>query len=235
VVGNLADGSGCSTGNFCLVGQTCKFGLCLGGTARVCGDECNTDGGCDQTNAVCLKVPLDNGVTPCQGGAGLCWNGGCCTGCVNVGCEPGNTPAACGKQGQTCVACPNSKYDCLLGACACKGCFAGSLFSKTCNVPMDPTHCGPVNGNCKTCPANACQDATCSPTGACGTLNHPDGSACPKGVCVGGACCAGCTVTSGSTLLCRPGNTNAECGVGGASCSTCSPTEACTLGLCVTS
>jgi MYXO-CTERM domain-containing protein len=79
--GAINNGSPCSTGTLCFVGQTCQSGACAGGTAVNCDDAnpCTTDA-CDAMTG-CTHTPANQGGTcvdgnPCTSGdvcnAGVC-------------------------------------------------------------------------------------------------------------------------------------------------------------------
>lgn len=115
---NVTANTACSTGNACIVGETCQGGACVGGAGRVCPSDNNpcTSTTCDPATG-CGHTPVDDGMT-CTG-TGTCTGGVCnvcptgqtlCGGvCVNLKKDRRNC-GACGKR------CPRGKV-CRRGRC----------------------------------------------------------------------------------------------------------------------
>jgi hypothetical protein len=93
--GYFEDGTPCSNGDFCWVGETCGSGVCEGGMERDCsgaGDTCNA-GACDSQLEQCVQEPLAEG-TVCVSGIlfGECLDAELCDGqgaCVQHAKEEG--------------------------------------------------------------------------------------------------------------------------------------------------
>ncbi len=133
-----------------------------------------------------------------------------CAGCCSAGaCQPGNTTAACGRQGATCAACTgsqtcNAQSECIDTTCA--GCVAAGACVAA--GSQTNTQCGSGGISCIDCSAN--------------------GGTCDAGSCAGGTC-AGCRDQQGR---CQPGSTNGACGSAGAACAACGTGTVCRNGAC---
>src|SRR5687767_11261116 len=118
-----------------------------------------------------------------------------CKGCCNTGgkCIDPGTNTDCGSQGVACKACVGNEV-CTAGICQTGGGAGGGGGGA-----------GGGGGG-----------AACSP--ACSTNTK-----CVNGTCVCDAttCTNGCCISSGSTVLCAPGNSQSNCGKGGAACVAC--------------
>jgi hypothetical protein len=128
--------------------------------------------------------------------------GATCLGCCNESglCESGLLPAACGANGQACLACA-AGVECTQGTCAVLNDGPYPCGSKTCGGKQDNL-C--INGQC-----------TCGGFSPC-----PDGTACMGESCVcDGTTCDGCCV--GGTCIHNADQTPSACGAGGASCFDC--------------
>jgi MYXO-CTERM domain-containing protein len=137
----INNGSPCSTGSLCFVGQTCSGGTCQGGTAINCDDAnpCTLDG-CVATTG-CTHTPTNQGV--------MCVAGPCSTGAV---CDDGE----CSGTPVTCVALNGCH---LVGTC--------DDVTGNCSNPLKPdgTSCG-TSGECM---AGECEgDGVVDPTGGTG-------------------------------------------------------------------
>ena len=62
-----ADGITCDDGNGCTLADTCRAGVCTGGTAKTCTalDQCHVAGVCTAPTGVCTNPPIANN-TPCN-------------------------------------------------------------------------------------------------------------------------------------------------------------------------
>ncbi len=202
----------------CPAGQELCAGLCVDPMSdpRHCGrcdvacsaSEC-APGSCEKGS--CVGVPKAG---PCQGGAGQCVAGGCCTTCVKDGACMA-TPddlTSCGAKGGPCADCtqmpglPCTTRSCVAGSCsqesacapnqACaKGeCCACIALTGACVKTADQASCGVGGGSCEPCAAPECQTSACdAAVGAC--IPGPkaaNGTLCSKGTCAGGACCDKC-------------------------------------------
>jgi hypothetical protein len=227
------------------------FGYC-GSCTNACdasvSDDC-ASGTCTCGNKGAPCSPGQN----CVGSSCVCKLNGECPGCCNgTSCvftpstgQCGASGAACKdcNDGNVCTAdscststgqCVNTKLGpttgCTGGKCrdgsCCTGCWTGS----TCLPGSSINNCGDNGDACVTCNAPACQTATCSSSGSCGTTNQPTGTVCAGGRCTGtGSCCTGCL--SGTT--CQAGNIVAACGSAGNSCVACTSTNECADPVCV--
>lgn len=107
----------------------CQGGACVGGTSS---------GACGASGGVCVSC---GGGEMCAGGACVpvgasCPDpAGCPTGCcAGATCMPGNTPAACGGGGGSCLTCGGGET-CAAGSCQAAGCSVrdlGSAIEDTC-------------------------------------------------------------------------------------------------------
>lgn len=101
----------------------CSGTLCVGGTAS---DMCGSRGAACQFCSSGLSCQSLGGSNVCLGGSGggagggssgggsgggaaACGAGNCAGCCLNGACQPGNTAAACGKQGVACGGCANNQ------------------------------------------------------------------------------------------------------------------------------
>jgi hypothetical protein len=126
----------CDPGLSCTLGS-CRPGFGTGGGGQGGGGDfqCNasTCFGCCNGPTECLDMSvqspeqcgrLGNPCQPCPGGA--CNQGSCATSCDhcttgccddNFLCQPGNTEAHCGLNGNTCASCVAPAQSCVFGAC----------------------------------------------------------------------------------------------------------------------
>jgi hypothetical protein len=109
---NRADGASCEDGDACTTNDTCRSGLCIGGSAPNCddGNECTTDTCLPAVG--CVHTPRGG---PCQNSTGTC---------VNGTCAPCDGPV-CGT--------PPGGYGC------CRGGFCTSSGDGCCHVHPDGT------------------------------------------------------------------------------------------------
>ncbi len=205
-------GGFCDDGLICTIGETCKGGSCVGGSAVICndGNQCTLES-CDAMLG-CLPVNLPKG-SACQpsdacGQAGECDKSVCITTSF-VGCDDGNpcTTDSCNSNSGFC------EHTAVVGAC------------------NDSNPCT-ENDQCqgKLCvgkPLQTCckQDADCL-----------DGSPCTIDICVSGQCENDVVPANG--LACEDGNkcTKVETCVFGSCAATlldkCADDNPCTLDLC---
>lgn len=144
----------------------------------------------------------------------LCSPSTCPLGCCEASgrcLTPGDTPAACGRQGKGCERCQGAQA-CDQGWCRDPGC-AGCIGSDGgCLAGGNPEACGRGGVSCQTC-AGACVDGNC-PAGGCGP------STCGSGCCAVGSC------------VLVPAQSNTRCGSGGAGCVSCPAELVCSAGAC---
>ncbi|MHB8419474.1 MAG: hypothetical protein ACYDCL_15470, partial [Myxococcales bacterium] len=212
--------------------------ICQAGTAN---GDCGKNGAaCTTCNApdVCAAGTCAASCTP-QCGSGKCVGGsdgcggtcatGSCNGCCdgNKNCQPGNTQAACGIDGNACGSCSNGP--CQSGVCCTK------TAQPACSLTPSADGCGGTYAaNCTTaCCGSACCAAgqvctaggvCCSPdcSGKCPYASDGCGGTCPvpaggnPGCSYNGA--AGCCDSNG---VCQPGSASTACGTSGA-CQDCS-------------
>lgn len=203
---NAPDGTGCSTGNKCQVGETCTAGVCGGGIALQCpvssnpcqANTCSPNAGCVTSN-LADNTACSTG-NKCKGGE-VC-RGGICQGGSSVSCpasldtcqSPSCDPAiGCGfvpvVDGTPCTTSGNGM--CITGAtCAAGICSGGSGMS--CPPPSGPCTirvCTPNPCDIAFAPAGTDPNGDCAPVGAC--ANACDGNGGCLQTCVGPA--MGCT------------------------------------------
>jgi hypothetical protein len=171
------------------------------------GQVCQADGSCECDDDSCpagATCQLDGTCSAICGGTG-CFDGD--------SCEPGNTPAACGIDGETCDVCSGTAPLCIDGAC-----LACSSLTNAC--PGGQVCCAPE-----------CFVGVCCTNGDCGSSANE----CTEHQCL----CGGEAPCSGSTPDCcgNPGDcTNTQtdvdnCGFCGNVCS--GGTPICEAGVCV--
>lgn len=156
----ILDGEPCTNGDFCVVGESCSSGICMGGMARSCGhltDTCNV-GVCDSVNGTCKRDPNPKEGTPCDDGAA-------CT--VNDRCEAG----VC--VGSAAIDCSNLDDPCNIGVCDISN---GSCYKNP--IPLNGLACD----DGKFCTLNdTCNNGVCAGTVARDCSHVAD--QCSVGVC----------------------------------------------------
>jgi uncharacterized repeat protein (TIGR01451 family) len=140
VVANVADGMGCSSGDRCIVGETCASGICGGGASRACAAPaspcqvatCDPATGCGfaagNEGAVCDDGDVCTSATTC--GSGLCQGG--------AGCPAPSAPCTlvlCGSTGCVTVMAP-------AGTDPRGDCTAAGLCARSCDGMGSCTSCG---------------------------------------------------------------------------------------------
>jgi hypothetical protein len=209
VLDSQANGTPCSTGDACVVGQACRDGACQDGdpappcTGVVCGtDPCGNICPLCANGAECVDGQCE--LVSCEG---LSWQG-CCTadgrvrwcdeGQANELACQGETPVAtcgwvanqglynCNTQGQ---ASPDEMlpYLCPGESCPpnpCQGRSCGFACGQNCGSCAVDEMCTP-SGTCESC---ACGDKVCG-TDPCGASC---GECSPVETCVDGSCKAAC-------------------------------------------
>lgn len=220
-LGAVTDGTPCTAGDACVVGQRCQAGVCRGGEPRppcagvqcgvdVCGNDCGgCQGGTECVDGACqARACADSDYAGCclaTGGLRYCDMG--TTRVVGCGDLP-NHGATCGWEPGLglfdCVAqpaaAPDGAYLCPGELCAetpCEGRECGWACGQDCGTCGDGARC--VGGACVACgcEGRACGDDGCGAScGACG-----EGEACQDGACVDGCgpvgsagCCQGDTL-----------------------------------------
>jgi len=184
-----ADGSGCSDGNACTQNDTCRAGVCTGGTPVVCTplDQCHDAGVCNPASGLCSTPNKPDG-TGCSD-ANACTQtdtcqGGVCTGTNPVTCPPNDQchlPSVCNPATGACSSsAPRPDGSACNDANACTQ-------TDTCQGGVctggNPVDCTPLDG---------CHGAgTCDPgSGTCSNPVLPDGTVCDSGgVCQGSSTC----------------------------------------------
>jgi hypothetical protein len=173
---NLDD---CEDGNHCTDDDFCFNEVCMGGSAHVCGDDCNS-GVCNEATDSCEKTPLPNDTKCGFWGAFSCVDGTCVQPllmCTDGGeCTPTCTGSTCN------VSCPN------LTSCA-PSCTNGA----TCNVDCQSTQTCTVacqDSNCTTmCQGAGICDVDCQGATASCAIFCTDPSGCEESECLDGASC----------------------------------------------
>ncbi len=156
------------------------------------------------------------------GGSGGGTGGGTATcGCTTVvGCQPGDSPFACGDDGGTCAQCGMGQQ-CVAGACVTAACGPGTCTGCCgmgfCVTPSQQNRfaCGTGGAMC-----NQCGMGEVCASGTCGAPPPCDATTCPMGCCT-------------AQGMCAMGTSNNNCGAGGNSCSACGLGTRCQNATCV--
>jgi hypothetical protein len=199
------DGPAKSNGTPCM-GGVCNAGQC---TPCMSGASCDTN-----PNAACR-----NGVIGCSTGVAVCLdgtnktNGTMCSGgvCSAGSCNPCVAGGGCGGNPNSCrqgvVSCNSGSAQCVDGmpVADMTPCMGGVCRGGFCD------NCSP-NAACSTNPNAACRfgaiDCGSMPAGCVDAANKQNGTGCPGGVCLNGACNAcseGATCTTNSNQACQEG------------------------------
>lgn len=194
------------------VPATCNFTNCDGCCdGNVCNTEasannCGLDGRACQTcesGDECFSGSCATPTTECDSAS--C--GGCCDG---VQCLEGNVGAACGAQGDACVACGANQVCDQSGTCVALACDSTTCPNGCCSangecIPtsiQDVSACGTGGGACNSCSNDAidcvsgtciedqpcldfCTDGCCTPQGQCLDFTEQDPLSCgQEGMCM---------------------------------------------------
>ena len=138
------------------------------------------------------------------GGGGFKDAGVC--GCTNaLGCQPGDSPVACGSAMGACVVCGFGEQctngTCAPGTCGPSNCGSGCCTNNFCvtGVQQSRLACGTGGGACATCPmGQSCVSGACA-TSVC------DATTCPAGCCLQGQC-----ITMSSQFTCGKGGVTCQ-------------------------
>ena len=105
------DGGGCDDGNLCTRDDSCRSGVCIGGSAVICTEpgDCRSPGSCEPTTGVCRPASNKPDGTSCDDGD-LCTQGdqcrtGNCIGGPPLECRTSRaceTSASCSRQSGQC-------------------------------------------------------------------------------------------------------------------------------------
>ncbi|MDI1436440.1 kelch repeat-containing protein, partial [Polyangium sorediatum] len=208
------NGTGCNDGNACTQNDTCMSGACSPGSPIVCVplDACHIAGMCNPMTGVCSNPSKADG-SACNDGNACTKTDQCaagvCTGMAPVECAPLDACHEAGTCNPASGMCSNpAKAD---GS----ACDDGSACTKTdqCTAGvctgMAPVECAPLD---------ACHEAgTCNAmSGMCSNPAKPDGTPCPGGVCVDGACMMDPSGAGGSGGAGGAGGAGGNGGAGGA-------------------
>lgn len=174
----------------CVDKPTAKNCGIQGSACQACdkGDTCNVD--ICTAKGACDVQPVLNDQVACQDGAGIagsCYNGSCCSGCIdgNDACQAGTTAAICGRTaGVVHAACKNcvdaNKCDgtetCSNGVCGEQAGFSCPTDNNVCHAPTCDASMScaqkPLTGNA--CPdANLCNGTETCQNGVCSGLGTP--------------------------------------------------------------
>jgi hypothetical protein len=202
--GPVADSTACNDGNACTTGETCQRGICGGGSPVTCGsgqhcvggicvcDGASCAGCCAGTTCVLVASQTDTQCgtgtagracgacaanQDCVGGSCTCTTGSCPTGCcAGTTCQAGDTKAACGDGGVTCVTCSadatvscsnnGSAGTCLRACVSQPECGGGGCF------------CQDLEGGGTACANVDAGHFTCIPVADCATGGCPSGRVC---------------------------------------------------------
>ncbi|HVJ91768.1 MAG TPA: hypothetical protein VM580_18330 [Labilithrix sp.] len=257
-----AKGAACSS---CAVGQECQgqsggggkcegtstcgpsncngccnaLGQCVTGTdSTACGKQGQACEACDG-GEVCVGAGPNAGT--CQP-LPTCGPGNCAGCCVNNSCVTATTPAACGANGQACVACGVNEVCSPQGTCVpsnpCASTCAGCCIGENCAPGTSTTACGTGGATCQNCSTigRVCQSRSCQ-VPSCSPAN------CPNGCCSGNTCVVGtqhnacgptgggaCTNCEAAGEVCQGRQCREKCGP--LNCDgCCRPDNTCVLGL----
>jgi hypothetical protein len=241
------DGKACSDSNACTQTDACNGGVCTGGNPVTCPGEtqCTNAATCNPASGLCLNGTPKMDGTQCNDNlnctsADAC-SAGVCTGMAKV-CSASDQCHEAGTCVEATGACTNpaspdgkqcnDSVNCTTNDRCASGVCGGSAV--VCPPPADACH---LQGTC--------QEAT----GQCSTPNAPDGTSCSDGLncttgdrCTSGAC-GGAPVVCGSPPACRLAGVCQE-GTGqctfaeapnGTACSDgnfCTQTDTCVSGAC---
>jgi hypothetical protein len=209
----IADGSVCSDGLFCTLGETCAGGECGGGDARDCSaltDQCNV-GICDEASGACVAQPATDGTT-CDDGL-FCTSGdscqsGLCTGGAPVNCSALTNQCnvgTCDESGDACFAVPVAEGTSCSDGLACnvgEACAAGAC---TGGAALD---CSAFTNQCNT---GSCSETAggCIATALPATTSCEDGLYCTTGDhCSAGGCVAGTARSCADSDTCTTDSCN---------------------------
>lgn len=208
----------CDDGKYCTREDFCLADVCMSGTARVCGDDCNT-GSCNDTTDECELVPKSNDTECGWGGAFQCTNGVCSSpiiSCTDGGdCSPSCTNREC------MINCPNANA-CDSTCANAADCTIDCQGAGTCQAECTDAYCMVLCQDSGTC------DVDCSGDTAVCAVYCTDASGCEETDCLDGASCVlqcdeqaeSCgfkTCWSSDEQQCEDGSVvcNAECESGG--------------------
>ncbi|MBI5490363.1 MAG: hypothetical protein HY905_23705 [Deltaproteobacteria bacterium] len=215
----IVDGTSCSDGLFCTLGETCAGGVCGGGADRDCSmltDPCNT-GACDETAGACVTRPVTDGTT-CDDGLF------CTTGdhCVVGGCVAGAARSCADADSCTTDSCNESLDGCdnvlapvpgaeRRGTASCSDGLDNDCDRLIDTADPDCAMCGSAtdcnDGN--PCTTDACTGGICVNNPAPGGSSCDDGQFCTTGdVCTGGACGGSARDCSTAADACNAGLCN---------------------------
>ena len=178
----VANGSACSDGNPCTIGDACKNGFCATTGPKDCSDGkvCTSDA-CDPGNGTCLHINADN-----------------------IGCDDGNpcTVQDLCKTG----ACAGTKKACNDGlACTADSCDAKSGVCIHTGIPGCGINCA-KDADCKD-DGNVCTVHFCDPNKKCATKAAKNGLVCSDGsACTAGDSCANGKCAGGAPVVCDDKN-----------------------------
>lgn len=195
----VTDGTTCSDGVYCTVGESCTGGICGGGTARDCNDHdsCTSDS-CSETLGRC-----DHVLVPVPGAEGP-WGNATCGDGLDNDCD-----RATDELDTDCARCTSAAQcddldPCTTDACTGGRCVHGDAPDGTaCNDGLycttgDVCTAGACGGAARDCSAagNQCNIGRCDEgADACYADPRPNGTACNDGlyctnpdVCTGGVC-----------------------------------------------
>jgi hypothetical protein len=171
----------------CLIGRTCKGGVCTGGSQKVCppSDSCHNPGTCDPATGNCSNPSASAGTT--CGTNQVCDSGGNCVACTSgATCSPATCKTgvtSCSTGTSACSPTGNSANGTLCGTDGL--CFNGACGS--CANFVGGTSCG-TNKVCKNglCVTRLPNGNSCGLGWECGSGN------CVRGWCCGSPSCGVC-------------------------------------------
>lgn len=236
----------CDDGNSCTQNDTCKNGVCTGGTALSCGpclpDDnpllCDPSGGClshsCDSRIGCISKALPNGtgcLTDFCDSTKVCLYGQCLSPFASSSCDDNNicTADSCDRL-SGCLHTPLSS-----GACNDGNACTRNDSCKTGHCTGEPLDCNDHN---------PCTADSCDPANGCLHTPLEEGSACDENgrTCHAGICSTHCTADSEckDATLCSAGHCNTESGLCEYACTgtsnfcdgplVCDPTKGCVAG-----
>lgn len=173
-MGDLPNGTACTSTDLCLQGATCVAGACTGGVPNDCffapvPSECFV-AVCDPADGMC-KPQVGNEGGACVDPNDLCTDNKTCA----AGTCQGGSPKDCSQLTQGCV---NGECDITTGLCAAVPVPAGG----SCQAAVDQCNAGvcDMNGNCQ--PSPVADGTPCNDGQICTATDT-----CQSGVCTGGS------------------------------------------------
>jgi subtilisin-like proprotein convertase family protein len=233
--GPAMNGASCSSGNYCVINESCANGACAGGAVRAC-DDLNpcTANNCNEALNTCQNPPLGNG-TPCEDGQ-FCTSGDTCQGGA---CQSGaSDPCLADPCSSFCNEATNSCGGCAPAGTYCQGAAQAATCDGACNLTqlvICPYGCNAARNECNECEPSMVEcrgdaellcnaDHTCGPNGlllstTCCTTNQ---CTCDAAECLEDFCATAADLSAGGSLsgttCTQSDHIPGDCNPGGAAC-----------------